>query len=144
MEKIALSHPDIAIRLIVDGNMKLDTAGDGNLKSAMYAVFGRDFVARTIQVQGGGEGIKVSGYVGRPDNVRPKRNYENFFINGRYINCRSASAALEQAFTSFIPPEKFPCCVLHIEINPAAVDVNVHPAKLEVKFSNEKPVFEAV
>ena len=144
VEKIALSRPDIAIRLIVDGNMKLETAGDGDLKSAMYAVFGKDFVSRTIPVEGEGEGIRVSGFIGRPDNVRPKRNYENFFINGRYINCRTASAALEQAYTSFIPPEKFPCCVLYIEINPAAVDVNVHPAKLEVKFSNERPVFEAI
>ena len=144
VEKIALSRPDIAIRLIIDGNMKLDTAGDGKAESAMYAVFGREFVSKMIPVEGGGEGIKVSGFVGRPDNVRPKRNYENFFINGRYINCRTAAAALEQAYTSFIPPEKFPCCVLYIEINPAAVDVNVHPAKLEVKFSNEKPVFEAV
>ena len=144
VEKIALSRPDIAIRLIVDGNMKLDTSGDGKIESAMYAVLGRDFVNKTIPVEGQGEGIRVRGFVGRPDNVRPKRNYENFFINGRYINCRTAAAALEQAYTSFIPPEKFPCCVLYIEINPAAVDVNVHPAKLEVKFSNEKPVFEAV
>ena len=144
VEKIALSRPDIAIRLIVDGNMRLDTAGDGKVESAMYAVFGREFVGKMIPVKGGGEGVSVSGFIGRPDHVRPKRNYENFFINGRYINCRTAAAALEQAYTSFIPPEKFPCCVLYIEINPAAVDVNVHPAKLEVKFSNEKPVFEAV
>ena len=144
VEKIALSRPDIAIRLIVDGNMRLDTAGDGKVESAMYAVFGRDFVGKMIPVKGGGEGVGVSGFIGRPDHVRPKRNYENFFINGRYINCRTAAAALEQAYTSFIPPEKFPCCVLYIEVNPAAVDVNVHPAKLEVKFSNEKPVFEAV
>ncbi|MBQ8356885.1 MAG: DNA mismatch repair endonuclease MutL [Clostridia bacterium] len=144
VEKIALSRPDIAIRLIIDGNMRLDTAGDGKVESTMYAVFGREFVGKMIPVEGTGEGVKVSGFVGRPDNVRPKRNYENFFINGRYINCRTAAAALEQAYTSFIPPEKFPCCVLYIEVNPAAVDVNVHPAKLEVKFSNEKPVFEAV
>ncbi|MBQ8717485.1 MAG: DNA mismatch repair endonuclease MutL [Clostridia bacterium] len=144
VEKIALSRPDIAIRLIVDGNMRLDTAGDGKVESAMYAVFGREFVGKMIPVKGGGEGVSVSGFIGRPDHVRPKRNYENFFINGRYINCRTAAAALEQAYTSFIPPEKFPCCVLYIEVNPAAVDVNVHPAKLEVKFSNEKPVFEAV
>ena len=144
VEKIALSRPDISIRLIVDGNMKLQTAGDGDAKSAMYAVLGKDFVARTIPVEGEADGIRVSGFIGRPDNVRPKRNYENFFINRRYINCRTASAALEQAYTSYIPPEKFPCCVLYIEINPAAVDVNVHPAKLEVKFSNERPVFEAI
>ena len=144
VEKIALSRPDIAIRLIVDGNMKLDTAGDGKVESAMYAVFGREFVSKMIPVEGSSESVKVTGFIGRPDNVRPKRNYENFFINGRYINCRTAAAALEQAYTSFIPPEKFPSCVLYIDIDPAAVDVNVHPAKLEVKFSNERPVFEAV
>ncbi len=144
VEKIALSRPDIAIRLIIDGNMKLDTAGDGELKSAMYAVFGRDFVSKMLPVKGTGEGVSVEGFISRPDHVRPKRNYENFFINGRYVNCRTAAAALEQAYVSFCPPERFPCCVLNIIINPAAVDVNVHPAKLEVKFSNERPVFEAV
>ncbi len=145
VEKIALSRPDIAVRLITDGNLRLDTAGDGTLESAMYAVFGRDFVRRMIRVKSiESDAIRVDGYIGRPDNVRPKRNYQNFFINGRYINSRTAAAALEQAYTSFIAPEKFPCCVLNITIPPKAVDVNVHPAKLEVKFSNEKPVFEAV
>jgi len=132
-------------RLIVDGNLRLDTAGDGTLESAMYAVFGREFVKKMIPVKSvQGDAIAVDGYICRPDNARPKRNYQNFFINGRYINSRTASAALEQAYTSFIAPEKFPCCVLNIKIAPEAVDVNVHPAKLEVKFSNEKPVFEAV
>ncbi len=145
VEKIALSRPDIAVRLITDGNLRLDTAGDGALESAMYAVLGRDFVKRMIRVTSvESDNIRVDGYIGRPDNVRPKRNYQNFFINGRYINSRTAAAALEQAYTSFIAPEKFPCCVLNITIPPKAVDVNVHPAKLEVKFSNEKPVFEAV
>ncbi len=144
VEKIALSRPDIALRLIIDGTMKLDTAGDGDLRSAMHAVFGRTLVAAMLPVKGTGEGVTVEGYIGTPDTARPKRNYENFFINGRYVNCRTAAAAVEQAYTSFIPPEKFPCCVLAITINPAAVDVNVHPAKLEVKFSNERPVFEAV
>lgn len=144
VEKIALSHPEIALRLIVDGAVKLETAGDGELKSAVYAVFGREFANKLIPVEGGDAGIRVWGFIGRSDNVRPKRNYENFFINGRYVNCRTAAAALEQAYVSYIPPEKFPCCVLNIAITPAAVDVNVHPAKLEVKFSNERPVFEAV
>lgn len=143
-EKIALSHPEIALRLIVDGTVRLDTAGDGNRKSAMYAVFGKEFAAKTIPVSGGNEDVTVEGFIGRSDNVRPKRNYENFFINGRYVNSRTAVAALEQAYTSYIPPEKFPACVLYLTVNPAAVDVNVHPAKLEVKFSNEKTVFDAV
>ncbi len=144
VEKIALSHPEIAFRLIIDGNVKLETAGDGSLKSAVWSVFGKDFASRLIEVEGEFEGITVRGYIGRPDNVRPNRNYQNFFINSRYIKSKTASAALEQAFTSFIAPEKFPCCVLFIGLNPTRVDVNVHPAKLEVKFTNEKPVFESV
>ena len=144
VEKIALSHPEIAFRLIIDGNVKLDTAGDGSLKSAVWSVFGKDFASRLIEVDGEYEGITVKGYIGRPDNVRPNRNYQNFFINSRYIKSKTASAALEQAFTSFVAPEKFPCCVLFIGLNPMRVDVNVHPAKLEVKFTNEKPVFESV
>ncbi len=144
VEKIALSHPEIAFRLIIDGNVKLETAGDGSLKSAVWSVFGKDFASRLIEVEGEFEGITVRGYIGRPDNVRPNRNYQNFFINSRYIKSKTASAALEQAFTSFVAPEKFPCCVLFIGLNPTRVDVNVHPAKLEVKFTNEKPVFESV
>ena len=144
VEKIALSHPEIAFRLIVDGNVKLETAGDGNLKSAVWSVFGKDFASRLIEVNGDYDGITVKGFIGRPDNVRPNRNYQNFFINSRYIKSKTASAAIEQAFTSYCAPEKFPCCVLFIGLNPTRVDVNVHPAKLEVKFTNEKPVFESV
>ncbi len=144
VEKIALSHPDISFRLIIDGTMRLETVGDGNLKNTVYSVFGREFASKLIETEIEVDGIRVRGFVGRSDNVRANRNYQNFFINGRYVKSRTAGAALEQAYTSYIPPEKFPCCVLFLEIHPAAVDVNVHPAKLEVKFSNEKPVFEAV
>ena len=144
VEKIALSHPEIAIRLIVDGNMKIDTVGDGNLKNTIYSLFGKEFASKLLPCSIELEGIRVSGFIGRTDNVRANRNFQNFFINGRYIRSKTAMAALEQAYTSYIPPEKFPCCVLTIEVNPSAVDVNVHPAKLEVKFSNERPVFEAV
>lgn len=144
VEKVALSHPEIAVRLISDGAVKLETSGDGQLKSAIYAVFGKDFASRMIYVEGGNEGIRVSGCISRPDNVKANRNYQNYFLNGRYVRSKTACAAVEQAYVSFLPPEKFPCCVLYITLNPAAVDVNVHPAKLEVKFSNEKPVFEAI
>ncbi len=144
VEKIALSKPNIAFKLIVDGNVKIQTVGDGSLKNAIYSVFGRDFASRLIEAQIEIEGIKIHGFVGRPDNVRANRNYQNFFINGRYVKSKTALAAIEQAYTSYIASEKFPCCVLFIEINPSTVDVNVHPAKLEVKFSNEKPVFEAI
>ena len=144
VERVALSHPEIAFRLIVDGNVRLDTAGDGALKNTVYAVFGKEFASRLIEVESDYEGIRVKGFIGRSDNFKANRNYQNFFINGRYVKSKTAMAALEQAYTSYMPPEKFPTCVLFIEINPARVDVNVHPAKLEVKFSNEKPVFEAI
>ncbi len=144
MEKIALSKPEISFRLIIDGNVRLETVGDGNLKNAIYSVFGREFASKLIPTEMNVDGIEVQGFVGRSDNVRANRNYQNFFINGRYVKSKTAGAALEQAYTSYIPPEKFPCCVLFLKIHPAAVDVNVHPAKLEVKFSNEKPVFEAI
>lgn len=143
-EKIALSKPDIAFRLIVDGTIRLETVGDGSLKNTVYSVFGREFASKLIPVEWSSEGIGVQGFISRSDNVRANRNYQNFFVNGRYVKSKTAIAALEQAYTSYIPPEKFPCCVLFLSIHPAAVDVNVHPAKLEVKFSNEKPVFEAV
>jgi len=144
VEKIALSKPHIAFRLIVDGSVRLDTVGDGDVAHAVHAVFGRDFSARMIPVKSESEGITVEGFVGRSDNVRANRNYQNFFINGRYVKSKTAGAALEQAYTSYIAPDKFPCCVLFLTVHPSAVDVNVHPAKLEVKFSNEKTVFEAI
>lgn len=144
VERIALSHPEIAFRLITDGQVKLETAGDGKLMSAIYAVYGRDFANRLIKVDGEFDGISVKGYIGRSDNVKSNRNYENFFINKRFIKSRTANAAIEQAYVSYMPSEKFPVCVLFIGLNPTRVDVNVHPAKLEVKFSNEKPVFEAI
>ena len=144
VEKIALSRPEIAFKLIVDGNVKLDTAGDGKLEHAIYSVMGKDFAKRLLPVKCHGEGIDVYGFIGRSDNVKPTRNFQNFFINHRYVKSRTAMAALEQAYSSYIAPEKFPTCVLFIDINPSAVDVNVHPAKLEVKFSNEKLIFDTV
>ena len=144
VEKLALSNPQISFRFVADGNVKLETAGDGSLKSTVYALYGREFANRLLEVQGENEGVEVSGFIGRTDNFKANRNFQNFFVNGRYVKSKTAMAALEQAYTSYMPPEKFPCCVLTITVNPAKVDVNVHPAKLEVKFSNEKAIFEAV
>ena len=144
VERVALSHPEISFKLIVDGDIKLHTAGDGKLQSAVYAVFGRDFASRLIPISGEYEGIGISGFIGRPDNVKGNRNYQNFFINGRWIKSKTAMAALEQAFVSYLSPDKYPTCVMNLTLNPARVDVNVHPAKLEVKFSNEKMIFEAI
>lgn len=144
VEKIALSQPAIAVKLIIDGTVKFETSGDGELKNAIYSVYGREFAAKLIYIGTEIEGVEVRGYIGRSDNFKSNRNFQNFFINKRFIKSKTAMAALEQAYTSYIPSEKFPCCVLDIGVNPKTVDVNVHPAKLEVKFSNEKPIFDAV
>lgn len=144
VERVAVSHPEISIQLLIDGEERFKTPGDSDLYNAIYAVFGRDFAKKMIKADGTANGVRVHGYVGRSDNVRKNRNLENFFINGRYVKSMTAMAAIEKAYTSFIAPECFPSCVLFLEINPSLVDVNVHPAKLEVKFTDEKAVFEAV
>lgn len=144
VEKVALSRPDISIQLLIDGEEKFKTPGNSNLIETIAAIFGRPFAAKMIEIKGEANGIKVSGYIGRSDNVRKNRNLENVFINGRYVKSLTAMAAIEKAFTSYIAPECFPSCVIFLEMNPGIVDVNVHPAKLEVKFSDERVVFEAV
>ena len=144
VEKVALSRPDISIQLLVDGNERFKTPGDNDLLNTIYAVYGKDFASKLIEADGTANGIRVHGFIGRSDNVRKNRNYQNIFINGRYVKSLTAMAAIEKAYTSYIAHEAFPTCVLFLEMNPTTVDVNVHPAKLEVKFANEQPVFEAV
>lgn len=144
VEKVALSRPDISIQLLIDGNEKFRTSGDGSLLHTIAALWGKDFASKMLAVDGTAGGVRVHGYIGRSDNVRKNRNFENVFINGRYVKSLTVSAALEKAFVSYIAPECFPACALMIEMSPDAVDVNVHPSKLEVKFSDERPVFEAV
>lgn len=144
VEKVAMSRPDISFRYIVDGEVKYVTSGDGKLQDVIYAILGRDVAKKSIKVEREDNGIKVSGFISTPELVRANRNMENFYINSRFVKSKTAMAALEQAFVSYIPSDKFPFCILNIEIDPSTVDVNVHPAKLEVKFSNEKLVFDAV
>ncbi len=144
IEKIALSHPEISFKFISDGEVKFMTSGSGELKEAIWALFGKDTAVRALKVDREENGIRIEGYTSESDMFRSNRNMENFFINGRYIKSKTASAAIEQAYASKIPHDKFPFCVLNIILNPAAVDVNVHPAKLEVKFANEKVIFDAV
>ncbi len=144
VERVALSRPDVSIQLLIDGEEKFKTPGDGELLATITAIYGRAFSAKLIKTQGTANGLTVRGYIGRSDNVKKNRNLMNVFINGRYVKSLTAQAAIEKAYTSYIAPECFPCCVLFIDINPGMVDVNVHPAKLEVKFSDERAVFETV
>ncbi len=144
VEKIALSKPDISFRYIVDGETKFVTSGDGVLQNTIYALLGRDLAKSTIRVQRKENGISVEGFISSPEFARANRNLENFYINSRYVKSKTMGAALEQAYLSYIPADKYPFCVLNLEIDPSQVDVNVHPSKLEVKFSNENIVFSAV
>ncbi|MFR5049672.1 MAG: DNA mismatch repair endonuclease MutL [Faecalispora sporosphaeroides] len=144
MDKIALSHPELAVRFVRDGKETLRAPGDGQLKSAVFAVFGREFTAGLIPVEYELQGVRVTGFVSKPSHARPNRSMQQFFINGRTVRSRTAQVALEQAFKGSLMVGKFPACVLHLEIPAQAVDVNVHPGKLEVRFINERPVFDAV
>ena len=144
IDKIALSHPEIAVTYIKDQKTVLRTSGDGKLLSAIYAVYGRDFANSLIPVDYTLGGIRVSGYISRPENARPNRNMQNFFINRRFVICKTAMAAISEACKGSVMVGKFPSCVLDLEMSFSAVDVNVHPTKLEVRFVNERPVFDAV
>lgn len=143
-EKFVLSRPDIALTFISDNNVKLQSPGDGNLKSAIYSALGREFAAALLPVDYEYSGVKIHGYIGKPEFCRPNRNMQNFFVNNRYIRSRTMLAALEEGFRGFCPTGKFPACVLFCDIDFRLVDVNVHPAKLEIKFSDERRIFDAV
>ena len=143
-EKFALSRPDIAVTVISDGTIKLQTPGDKDLKNTIYASLGREFATKLLPLNDTEFGIRVYGFIGRPEICRPNRNLQNFFVNGRYVKSRTAMAALEQSFHSFCPVGKFPACVLFIELDFHFVDVNIHPAKLEIKFTDEKKIFDTV
>lgn len=143
-EKFALSRPDIAVTFISDGNIKLKTTGDGILKNAIYSCLGKEFSANLLPLDYSYEGITISGFIGKPETARPSRSMQNFFINGRYIRSGTICAALEEGFRAFCPAGKFPAAVIFCSLDFSRVDVNIHPAKTEVKFSEEKLVFEAV
>ncbi len=144
LDHIALSHPEISIRFLKDGKEELHTPGDNRLKSAIYAVYGKEFTAGLLPVQYELDHITVQGFVSKPSAARPNRSMQMFFINGRCVKSRTAAAAVEQAVKGSIMVGKFPACVLHIGVSCQAVDVNVHPAKLEVRFFQEKPIFDAI
>ena len=144
VEKIALSHPEVSFRFLRDGKEVLHTPGDGSLKSAIYAVFGKEFTQGLLPVRYEYGGVSVEGYVSKPAAARPNRSMQNFFLNGRYVKSRTAMVALEEAFKGSLMVGKLPACVLHLKVSFRAVDVNVHPAKIEVRFVNEKPVFDCI
>lgn len=144
VDKIALSNPDVSIRFIREGKSVLFTSGSGDLKTAAYEIFGKDFADGLIEADYSFESVKISGLVSKPTKSRPNRNMQFFFVNGRLVKSGTASAALSEAYKNSIMVGKFPYCVLNITTAPGLVDVNVHPAKIEVRFANERTVFSAV
>jgi len=144
VQRQALSHPEVSFKFIKDGKQELLTPGDGQLRSAMYAVLGRDLALGFTPVNGSGEDVSVSGFVSLPTCCRGNRSYQFFFVNGRYVKSPAMTAALEQAYANQKMVGRFPGCVLHLTTKLGAVDVNVHPTKQEVKFDKERAVFSAV
>ena len=139
----ALAHPEVAFRFIRDGKEVLSTPGTGGLEAAVYCVYGRDG-GKMVKVESRWEQYSLSGYVSKPTDSRPSRNLQTFFVNGRPVRSRLLIAAFEEAYRNQIMVGKFPACVLHLILPASAVDVNVHPAKTEVKFLNEKAVFDCI
>ena len=139
----ALAHPEVAIQFIRDGKQVLSTPGTGGLQAAMYCVYGRD-CAKMVSVESRWEGYTLTGYVSLPTDARPSRSMQTFFVNDRPVKSKLLISALEEAYRNQIMVGKFPACVLHLHLPASAVDVNVHPAKTEVKFLSEKAVFDCV
>ena len=144
MQKIALSHPEISFKLIRDNRMEFNTGGDGELYSAIYSVFGRDFARDLIEVDYDYEGVKVEGYVIKPLYAKSNRTFQNFFVNKRYVKSKLCSSALENAYENMLMTGKFPACVLMLDVIPSEIDVNIHPAKAEIRFTNEKKITDAI
>ncbi|MBP5155570.1 MAG: DNA mismatch repair endonuclease MutL [Clostridia bacterium] len=143
-EKLALSHPEISFTVTVDGERKFTTAGDGRVYAAVYAVYGREFAKSLVECDYTYETVSAKGFVTKPDGARGSRAMQTVFVNGRCVKSRTVQAALEEAYKSFIPRGKYPGCVLFVTLSPLLTDVNVHPAKTEIKFASEGDVFRAV
>lgn len=142
--RIALSRPDISVKLIVNGQSKIDTSGNGNIKDTIYQLFGRDITLNLLEVKYADENIRMEGYIGKPFISRGNRGLENYFINNRYIKSSIINRAIEEGYKTFVMQHKFPFSVLYLTLPPEKCDVNVHPTKMEFKYDNERELFEII
>ncbi|MCM1568312.1 MAG: DNA mismatch repair endonuclease MutL [Roseburia sp.] len=140
MEHLALSRPDISFKLVMGGQMRFHTSGNGDLKEVIYRIYGREIANAIVPVQGTLDGVTVEGYLGKPVLVRSNRNFEIYFINGRFVRSNVVAKAVEEGYKEYLMQHKFPMCVLHISMDKAEVDVNVHPTKMDVRFSDNMAV----
>lgn len=144
MLRLALSHPEVSLQFINNGQSKLHTSGNGRLKDVIYHVFGRDIANNLLEVNASTHGIKLTGYIGKPLISRGNRNYENYYINGRYVKSNIIAKAIEDAYKDFTMQHKYPFTVLHFEMDGNDLDVNVHPTKMELRFSSQQEVYQFV
>ena len=144
MTRLALSHPEVSFQFINNGQSKLHTSGNGNLKDVIYHVYGREIAANLLKTEHQNEWFSIRGYLGKPIISRGNRNYENYFINGRYIRNNIIAKAIEDAYKDFSMQHKYPFVVLQMDIDGEYVDVNVHPAKMELRFNNQQEVYNVV
>ena len=144
MEHLALSHPDIAIKFIQNGQAKFHTSGNGNLKEVIYRIYGKDITDALIPFALQGEGLSISGFLGKPQLNRSNRNFETYFVNGRYVKNDIITKAVEEGYRAYLMQHKFPFFVLHFTMEPDTIDVNVHPAKMEIRLIHGSELYEQV
>ncbi len=144
VEKLALSHPEVSIRFIQNNQNKLHTSGNHNLKDIIYTVFGREIASNLLEVSVKKGEVTVHGFIGKPVIARGNRNYENYFINGRFIKSSIISRAIEEAYRPFMMQHKYPFTMLHFTIEPELLDVNVHPTKMELRFRDGEMIYHMV
>ncbi|MHB8129713.1 MAG: DNA mismatch repair endonuclease MutL, partial [Mobilitalea sp.] len=144
MERLMVSHPNVSFKFIMNNQIKLQSSGNNNSKDILYHVYGRDISKELLPLEFSSEEIKISGYIGKPMITRGNRNFENYFINGRYIKSNIITKAIEEAYKSFLMQHKYPFTSIYLEINPALIDVNVHPQKLEIRLKNGEEVYQII
>lgn len=144
MEHMALSRPDVAFKLTVNNQLKFNTSGNGNLKEVIYRIYGRETAANLVEIQAEDQGFAVSGYLGKPVLNRSNRSFETYFLNGRYIRSNVMARAIEDGFSQYLMQHKFPFVILHFAIDTALVDVNVHPTKMDVRFTDGNRTYEFI
>lgn len=144
MEHLMLSHPEISFKFIVNGKVKLQTAGDGQVENVIYQLYGRDVLKLMVPIEMAGDDFTLRGYVGRPEMTRGNRNYEIFFVNGRNIRSTLLNRALDEAYQPYLMLHQYPYAILYLNIDAQLLDVNVHPTKMEVRFLNGEQIYQAL
>ena len=142
--RLALSHPEVAFTFINNGQTKMRTSGNGKLKDVIYSIYGREAAANLIELDYSMDGLVMKGYLGKPVITRGNRNFENYFVNGRYVKNEMLSKAIEDAYKDFLMQHKFPFVVIHFQVDGEKIDVNVHPTKMEMRFQRQQDVYNIV